>query len=335
MRSRHLLMLVGTLSVLSCGNAWADHPIVGFGADSAGPVVTIPATTLPQGDGAVALRVEYVSFRRFSDSSLAGYAEQDVEAHSTDLLLSPSLGVGYGLTNDLTVSARLPYLLRSDIREGHIEDGEAEAHTHGDSQGVGDLTLLGQYRFMNGWGGMLEGALLFGIKVPTGDTGERDREGELFEAEHQPGSGSWDPLLGLAVSRHAGALSLDGNVLYAFATKGTQRSDLGDRLHYNAALSYRLGGGEGRHHSHEAAAHSHLKWDLILEMNGEWQEKQRVAGVSDANSGGNLVYLSPGLRVCDQGWGATVSVGVPVLQDLNGVQHDTKLRVVLGLSKGF
>jgi outer membrane putative beta-barrel porin/alpha-amylase len=337
MRARYLVTLVAALTAATCGIARADHPTVGFSAEIAGPAVTIPAATLPKGEGAVAVRLEYVKFRRFSDSQLAEFAVRDIDAHSTDLLLSPSLGVGYGVTDDFTVSARLPYLLRTAIRHGHLEDGEALAETHGDSQGVGDLTLLGQYRFLNGaWGG-LESALLFGIKAPTGDTGERDREGERFEAEHQPGSGSWDPLLGLALSRRLGPCSLDGNLLYTFATKGTQRTDLGDRLHYNAAVSYRLGAeGSGHHsHSHETPAHRHVNWDLILELNGEWQGKQRVAGVSDPNSGGNLIYLSPGFRMSDGSWGATVSVGVPVLQDLNGVQHDTELRLVLGLSKGF
>jgi hypothetical protein len=81
---------------------------------------------------------------------------------------------------------------------------------------------------------------LVGVKTPTGTTDERDNEGELFETEFQPGSGSWDPLIGLAVTRGFGRWSLDSNVLYSLATEGVQQTDLGDRFHYNGAISYRL-----------------------------------------------------------------------------------------------
>ena len=43
-------------------------------------------------------------------------------------------------------------------------------------------------------------ALLAGIKVPTGSTHETDLSGARLETKHQPGTGSWDPLFGLAGS---------------------------------------------------------------------------------------------------------------------------------------
>ena len=89
-----------------------------------------------------------------------------------------------------------------------------------------------------------QGELLTGIKTPTGETGERDEQDELFEAEFQPGSGSWDPMLGLALSQAQGRWSVDGNVLYTMATEGTQHTDLGDRFHYNGAVTFRLKGGD-------------------------------------------------------------------------------------------
>lgn len=177
--------------------------------------------------------------------------------------------------------------------------------------------------------------MLFGIKIPTGATGVRDKNGVSFETEHQPGSGSWDPLLGIAASKRLGAISFDANLLYTFAARGAQRTNLGDQLHYNQAASYRLGN-ESHHHSHETAEHRHLAWDLILEVNGEWQDKQYIAGAVDENSGGSLVYVSPGVRLCgDNGWAATLSVGIPVIEERNGVQHVTDVRTAFGLSRVF
>ena len=55
-------------------------------------------------------------------------------------------------------------------------------------------------------------------------------DGERLETEHQPGTGSWDPLVGFAASKRWGPVSLDGNALYQFSTKGAQDTELGDRL---------------------------------------------------------------------------------------------------------
>ena len=61
-------------------------------------------------------------------------------------------------------------------------------------------TLLGQWRLPQRPFGA-EMAVLFGIKTPTGATNERDVSGVLFEAEFQPGSGSWDPMFGFAFTQ--------------------------------------------------------------------------------------------------------------------------------------
>jgi hypothetical protein len=115
----------------------------------------------------------------------------------------------------------------------------------GNSSGIGDLTLLGQYRFFNNKAAGLEAALLLGVKAPTGKTDNLADTGERLETEFQPGTGSWDGLFGLAVTKRFGAWALDSNVLYVLAGKGAQQTDLGDRFQYNAAISYRLAGGFG------------------------------------------------------------------------------------------
>ena len=53
------------------------------------------------------------------------FAAQHIHAHSLDAILAPTLVYAYGLTNDLMVSARLPIVIRKDIREGHHSHGPA------------------------------------------------------------------------------------------------------------------------------------------------------------------------------------------------------------------
>lgn len=187
------------------------------------------------------------------------------------------------------------------------------------------------------------------MEAPTGNTHEKTRAGERFETEHQPGSGSWDPLLGFALSKGYGRISLDASLLYAIGTKGAQDTDLGDRAFYNLALSYRLGGEAAHRHedAHDGHEHRHrdaapasapgsgFAWDLVLELNGEWQDRQRIRGVEERDTGGNQVYLSPGLRLLAGGLSAHVAVGIPVVNDVRRSHPDTGYRIVAGISKAF
>lgn len=310
--------------------ARADHPTLGFGPGLAGPIVTIAADPLPRHRWAFDLRQELIRFDEFSDAQLLSFAEQRQEAHSVSWLLTPSLGLAYGLTEDLTLGLRLPFVYRSGIREARHEDAEAL----GDPNGLGDLTLFGQYRLLHSPERGLHAALLFGLQTPTGTDERRTGEGERFEAAHQPGSGSWDPLFGLALNRRGQPVSFDANLLYHLATEGSQDTDLGDSLLYNAALSWRL---PETGHSHEKDGHhSHLAWDLILEANGEYRRKEETAGVEKPASGGHLLYLSPGTRLtAEGGMTASLSVGIPVWEDLNGKQSEPAYRLLFSVGTGF
>ncbi|MFQ5863430.1 MAG: transporter, partial [Candidatus Brocadiales bacterium] len=256
-------------------DVYASHAAAsGLGLGRSGPIITTPAVPLPLGSFFADIRWDRTEFSRFTDSQLAGFAQEEREVDSTDSLLAFSVGVAYGATNNLTVGFRMPYVWQHDIREGENEDGEVELKREGDSADFGDLTLYSMYRFIENKDKDFHFAGLFGLKVPTGRTTERTNQGGRFEVEHQPGSGSWDPMAGLAFTKHWGRLSLDTNVLYTFTTKGSQRTVLGDRFEYNLALSYRLtkerhvhDHEHGHEHGHKHSHHWHIDWDLVTELN--------------------------------------------------------------------
>jgi hypothetical protein len=349
-RDATVLFMLSIL-LLQAPVAWAHHPSVGFGPGTVGPIVTIPAVPMEKNRWSAGIRADHQKVDRFSDSELVSLAASGIETHSMDYQTSVFFSAGYGLTEDLTVGMHIPYVSRRGIREGLLEDGTPEVHDHGNSEGIGDLSLLGQYRLLHMESAGADVSVLFGLKTPTGDTKATDREGVRFETEFQPGSGSWDPLIGAAAGRRLGPASVDASVLYAIATEGAQDTDLGDALHIGLSLSWRhtpghggfRGSGEphaqgpGASHAAEPAGdHRHLSFDFILEATGEWRQKQAVSGIRDPNSGGTKVLLSPGLRanVYDR-FSAFVSAGVPVIQDLNGTQHETRYRVIFGISAGL
>ena len=295
--------------------------------------------------------IEYVRLKQLSDATLLANIGNDV--HGLQSIEAASLAVSSGITNDFMVSVRFPWVRRTGILEGEQED-PAEPPTvrdRGGTSGFGDVTVLGQYRFLNNQVSGTQAALLFGFKAPTGTTGLIDPFGELFEAEFQPGSGSWDGLFGAAFSqRLAPAWSFHANLLAIATGTGTQDTNLGNRLLYNAAISYRVfGETAGEPHTHyahaghshgrmvtkapvAAAPHAHVALDALLELNGEWHDKQQTAGVVDPNSGGNTIYVSPGLRLTVENWSSYVLVGIPVVNDLNGIQAPPAWRVIGGVS---
>jgi Putative MetA-pathway of phenol degradation len=357
--SRHLLFASILLASPAIGlnTAWAHHPGIG-GAGGAGPIDTIGADTLDQGQFAVSAFIEYVRLHQLGNATLLANIGNDV--HGLSSIDTRTLALAYGITNDFMVTARLPWVRRTGILEGEQGDPEEppSIHDRGSTSGFGDVTVLGQYRFLNNQGSGTQVAGLFGFKAPTGRTGLIDPFGEVFEAEFQPGSGSWDGLLGAAFSQRLDTRwTFHANMLGVVAGTGTQDTNLGNRLLYNAAVVYRIFGETANEpHSHDAHAgyaheephprmvtkappparpHSHIALDGVLELNGEWHDKQRTAGVIDPNSGGNTIYLSPGLRLTVENWSGYVSAGFPLVKDLNGIQPAPAWRMIGGVSVVF
>jgi len=96
--------------------------------------------------------------------------------------------------------------------------------------------------------------------------------------------------------------------------------------------------GPGAHQhgpSHLEAPAAGPALDLVLELNGEWHAKEVQSGVKDPNSGGNTLYLAPGLRFSKDNWSSFVSIGFPIINDLNGIQSEPEVRVVTGVSVSF
>lgn len=292
------------------------------GGQISGAIGTESAIGLGRGGWAFGLRTEYVNIQTLpADLALELHeADEDADLHRVRSLWSTSLGLAYGVSDDLTVGFRLPYNVRNSVSEPH--DGEIESL--GDATGFGDLSVFGQYRFFRDDQAGHHSAVLFGIKAPTGNTDEETVDGERFEAEHQPGSGSWDPFLGLAYTRVAGATTFNVSSVYTLASEGTQNTNLGDSFSYNAAVSHRLSG----------AGNNPI--DLILELNGTWRERQSVDGERERNSGVNQLYLSPGIHVAlsdDVGLG--LSFGLPLVERFKGDQDKLDYRLQGALTFRF
>jgi hypothetical protein len=331
--------LYAALPLALSAPALADHAGVGSGLSRSGPVVTIDTGALPAGTVAGSLSATYTDPHAYSDAELTALAAGHVHAHTTDYNLVANATLAYGVTGHFTVAARLPYVRRNDLREGaHSHTGgvtTSSVEELGSISGIGDLTLLGQYLFAHdhhqGWGVSAIG----GLKLPTGATHRRAPDGERLETEHQPGTGSWDPIVGLAASKAWGPVSLHGSALWQISTRGAQDTEMGNRLNLDTALVYAFGAHEHAEHG-GMADHHPGGLAAMIEANYEREGKQRIAGATEEDSGAEALYLSPGVRYIGAGgWSAAVSAGIPVWQDVGASHSDTALRLIAQVGTRF
>jgi hypothetical protein len=336
----HICSLVFTAALVSAP-ALADH--AGPTAmGSVGGLNVLGAETLDEGQSSIGFRAVYTRPDQRSNAELEALASQHVHAHNTDYNLNASVGFAFGITHHLTVSAEFPYVRRDGLHEGehsHVA-GETinEVVQLGDVAGIGDMSILAKYGLTHS---DQEGfAILGGLKLPTGGTHKKDREGQRLETEHQPGTGSWDPILGAAGGVRLGALQLNGSVLYQFSGKGAQDTRLGDRAQGGLSLSHRFGPSE--HHDEEAdeshddhdhlAPHGHRSVDAFIELTGEWEGNQKVGGELEDASGGKSFWLTPGARFnFASGLSIAGAVGVPLWQDIRASHPDNRYRVTLSV----
>jgi hypothetical protein len=368
MYRKALPLLLATLPV----TAMADHLSGGFGLQSSAPFWTESAQTLQKGKFAFGLRSEYANLRPLSDSKLAALRTSDREAnpsfypsghhddhddhgevgdedaharqadlHTVDYLLGGSFRAAYGITDDITVGFRLPFVYRNGLRE--VEAGHGEGHSihqiydHGNSEGIGDMSFWGQYQFFND--SKQSAALLLGFKAPTGDTTNTGFKREYnyksgkettptipeghtarLETHLQPGSGSWDGMFGLAYGYDLGPVQFNTSALYTLTTKGSQDTDLGDGFNYNFAASLPV---------NAFTPCANCSWNLVLEANGEWRDQEKRGDITIGNSGGHTLYISPGVRfISGQNWNIGTSFGYAAISDVNGDQSRPDYRVM-------
>ena len=330
----YYLLIFISIFFLCESKAQAHHGCEGFnGVGIAGPIVTTPAYTLLKGTKYINTISDYTSFNTFPDKKLIELDKRHEHIHDTSNLLIQSLGAGYGLTDNLTIGLRIPYVFRFGIKDIH----DTNVGKGGNSIGIGDITFFSQYRFLKNEKHNIHAALLTGLKIPSGVRRTKSNNEEIFEPDEQPGSGSWDPFVGLALSKKLKYFSLDTNGLYKFSTNGSQGSNLKEQVNYNLAISHRLIN-EGYLSFHKKKiSKKDFCMDLIVEANGIWSQKPNTFhGFIDENHGGNIIYLSPGFRVTfDKKWIWTTSAGLPTIESLNGRQRAPHIRLITGIAKVF
>jgi hypothetical protein len=144
----------------------------------------------------------------------------------------------YALSEKLTLLLTLPYTFKTNV------DYDASTNTTPGEQtsGLGDATLSARYTFFSDH--TLTSTLLLGglagLKFPTGSTDVRDSFGNPVDRHALPGTGSFDPVLGLTgVYTFGGDWQITADAIYSISTPGKWA---GDDHRYGNAFNYSLDG---------------------------------------------------------------------------------------------
>ncbi|HHT0592192.1 TPA: transporter [Legionella anisa] len=298
--------------------ATSPQKSISYSAGLGTPITTSTADTLAKGEIDISQRTEYYPNTLLSDKVLLEHPL----AENLKSVLTNYLTVFYGLGNNLTIGASIPYVFNSSISAASFNEKALFGNVTnlGNSYGLGDANFFALWRLIEETKHPFSLALLSGINAPTGKTTAKDNNGILFSTSDQPGSGAWTPFAGIIISKQFKKFSLSSNLIYTQSTEGAQETTLGSVLDYNFATVLEL------YHNEQTK----LQIDGIMEFNGEYIASDNIAGLTDRNSGGHSIFLLPGLRVNINVISCYLGVNVPLLQSYYG----TQVKINYGLTGG-
>jgi len=313
--------LLATGLGLAANTGHADH---GPGT-SGGGSQTQSAETLKPGKFSIDLRLDYTEFENLSDREIEAKAARAGGFDLLDRSFLPTISLSYGIVENFQVGLSIGYYHAVNPREAEFDSGTGDTEiTTFDPDGLTDLWLTAKYRFYRGPMGQF--ALFAGAKLPTGKYKVTNSEGERVEPSATAGSGSFDGMGGLAWSRYlTSRITLDVSGQYTFRTEHDDFR-LGDRVDGGVAVAYRF--------TEDIQQFPQLS--VFAEANLRHLFKSEEDGARDPNTGGTVVFLSPGLRLgfCPNA-AFTLSPQFPVVQELYGEQLQTDFKINAALTMTF
>ncbi len=299
----------------------------------AGSINTVGASILT--DKVISLRWDARRYETFSDQQLVDFKAQGEDVHMHSSEDAYFLSLGFPVTENTDINLMLQY----NNFKGFKDNGDETANACFDpgntgtatnlstacisptaeSPGFGDMLVTGRYRFYND--GDNQWASVFGVILPTGKITNRTDAGEIIGTHNQPGSGAITFQGGLAYSGHfSEAFAVNADVIYRFGTEGAKQFRSGNSWQFDVATSY-------GHHSRVVP---------VVELNGIFFDQDIENDKVKKNSGGDVVYLSPGINFkINQNQSVYANVSYPVYQKLTGISNDEKYRWSLGWSSRF
>jgi hypothetical protein len=209
----------------------------------------------------------------------------------------------YGIRDDLSLGFFNPYFLRS-------RSGTSSSH----SSGIGDIFFQGEYGYYTKSTKeyTLQGTIVGDVFIPTGSS----------KKDPRTGNGSSSYFLGTTFAY----VSYNW---YAFVSPGALLTTTHHGTKFGNTYLYQWG--VARYI--EQLSPKGWIFDLIVEFDGTYEEKDKKKGVIDPNSGGNVIFVTPSIWMSSERWILQWGIGFPFVQNLNG--HQDKTRYAIGYNLGI
>ncbi len=221
----------------------------------------------------------------------------------------------YAINNKVAVGISMPYVFRSEINNSSIS-----SFSDLSADGIGDLLIQSNLTLLSK--GKHNILLSGGLKIPTGSNDERNEFDIPLPADLQPGTGSWDAIIG--------SLYEMNNIF-------------GGAFHFNASFTLRLNGNgtrfDGRQTYHFGNAFqviSGLTYEMIVKrsyfvpsLNLSYRRTyvDITNGALTPSTGGDWINIVPGLSYYYQdSFKVLLSTAIPIFRYLEGTQLTTTYR---------
>ncbi|MCZ6489197.1 MAG: transporter [Acidobacteria bacterium] len=246
---------------------------------------------------------------------IADPQDREVSIHGVPLMLP------YEIVKNRLVAAAVFPILRKEMRL--TRDGRRRTLS---TSGLGDAFVNSKLLLVqrDGPGRTTRFAATGRIKLPTGKDDETDDQGDLLPPPLQLGSGSVDYTVGGVLTHVRKRVGFNADASYHFRTEARGFA-FGDSVTYNLSLGYRFAPRVYKVYP----AKNHL--NAYIELNGQSSQKNRARGVETPDSGGTLIYLSPGIQIIPGNFIIEASLRLPVVQSLNGAQLKFRPGFTLGM----
>ncbi len=248
--------------------------------------------------------------------------DREIEQVTTNRYYTVALD--YSPDRDWGVNLQLPFVDRfhQTITPDPVPGSSNTNVSESRAQKLGDIRISGRYTGFNETHNI---GVIVGFKLPSGDYKQRfssgNEAGNPLDRGLQAGSGSTDLMLG---AFHANALSRDWDYFF----KGQWQHALATKDAYRPGDSLSLSGGT-----------RYLGYEWItpeLQLNYQYKSKDSGTNADIDNSGGTLVYLSPGATIkLSQQTKLYGFVQLPLQQQVNGLQLAPRWTATAGMRYAF
>lgn len=245
---------------------------------------------------------------RYTFRSYTSHIAGDAAQFSKDFYQTAELWGGMNMGQKWQLMAFVPYNINRQTSDDGIRN----------SSGIGDITLIGNYKLLNTRAGTKKGDWLSqqlwvggGVKLPTGKFAA-DPDDIIPDANNQPGTGSVDFLLDALYTIHVGDWGVNSSVSYKI-NESAETFHFGNRLNASAY-----------------AFHSFTRKIATFNPNvGLLYEKldaNKLKNEKITDTGGRALLAAGGLEINMAKIAVGMNAQLPIAQNLSNGQTNAKLR---------